>query len=85
MNRRGIGFDKPEVDPTVTYYTPSKQASMRSFGHTGFTGTFAWADPENGLIVIFLSNRIYPDANNNKISQNDIRTKIHEMFYEAVK
>ena len=85
MNRRGIGFDKPEVDPSVSYYTPAKQSSMRSFGHTGFTGTFAWADPENGLIVIFLSNRVYPDASNNKISQNDIRTKIHEMFYEAVK
>ncbi len=85
MNRRGIGFDKPEVDPTVTYYTPARQASMRSFGHTGFTGTFAWADPENNLIVIFLSNRVYPDAANNKLAQNDIRTKIHEMFYEAVK
>ena len=85
MNRRGIGFDKPEVDPSVTYYTPAKQSSMSSFGHTGFTGTFAWADPENGLIVIFLSNRVYPDANNNKLSQNDIRTKIHEMFYNAVK
>ena len=85
LNRRGIGFDKPEVDPTVTYYTPARQSSMRSFGHTGFTGTFAWADPENGLIVIFLSNRVYPDANNNKLSQKDIRTKIHEAFYNAVK
>lgn len=85
FNRRGIGFDKPEVDPAVTAYTPSKQSSMKSFGHTGFTGTFAWADPENKLIVIFLSNRVYPDASNNKLAQNDIRTKIHEMFYEAVK
>ena len=85
MNRRGIGFDKPEVDPSVSYYTPAKQSSMRSFGHTGFTGTFAWADPENSLIVIFLSNRVYPDANNNKLAQNDIRTKIHECFYDAVK
>lgn len=85
LNRRGIGFDKPEVDPSVKYYTPSQQASMASFGHTGFTGTFAWADPENGLIVVFLSNRIYPDASNNKLAQNDIRTKIHDMFYEAVK
>ena len=85
LNRRGIGFDKPEVDPSVEYYTPAKQSSMRSFGHTGFTGTFAWADPENGLIVIFLSNRVYPDANNNKLSENDIRTKIHEIFYNAVK
>lgn len=85
MNRRGIGFDKPEVDPKVKLYTPAKQSSMRSFGHTGFTGTFAWADPENQLIVVFLSNRVYPDASNNRLSQNDIRTKIHELFYEAVK
>ena len=85
LNRRGIGFDKPEVDPSVTLYTPAKQSSIKSFGHTGFTGTFAWADPENGLIVIFLSNRVYPDANNNKLSKNDIRTKIHELFYEAVR
>lgn len=85
MNRRGIGFDKPEVDPGVKFYTPAKQSSMQSFGHTGFTGTFAWADPENQLVVIFLSNRVYPDASNNKLSQNDIRTKIHELFYEAVK
>jgi len=84
MNRRGIGFDKPEVDPTVTYYTPAKQSSMASFGHTGFTGTFAWADPENQLIVIFLSNRVYPDMSNNTLSKLDIRTKIHELFYEAV-
>lgn len=85
LNRRGIGFDKPEVDPDVPYYTPAKQSSMRSFGHTGFTGTFAWADPENNLIVIFLSNRVYPDAGNNKLAKYNIRTKIHEMFYEAVK
>lgn len=85
LNRRGIGFDKPEVDPSVPYYTPAKQSSMKSFGHTGFTGTFAWADPENQLIVIFLSNRVHPDASNNKLSQLDIRTKIHEMFYNATK
>jgi len=84
-NRRGIGFDKPEVDPDVKFYTPAKQSSMDSFGHTGFTGTFVWADPENQLIVVFLSNRVYPDASNNKLSKLDIRTKIHELFYEAVK
>lgn len=85
LNRRGIGFDKPEVNPEVTAYTPARQSSMESFGHTGFTGTFAWADPANDLIVIFLSNRVYPDASNNKLAQNDIRTKIHELFYNAVK
>lgn len=85
LNRRGIGFDKPEVDPAVETYTPARQSSMESFGHTGFTGTFVWADPENQLIVVFLSNRVYPDASNNKLSQLDIRTHIHEYFYEAVR
>ena len=83
-NRRGIGFDKPDLDPDAKYYTPSKQSSMSSFGHSGFTGTFAWADPENQLIVIFLSNRVYPTSDNNKISKLNIRTKIHDLFYKAV-
>lgn len=84
-NRRGIGFDKPDLDPDAKYYTPSKQSSMRSFGHSGFTGTFAWADPENNLIVIFLSNRVYPDSDNNKLSDLNIRTVVHDLFYDAVK
>lgn len=84
-NRRGIGFDKPDLDPEAKYYTPSKQSSMASYGHSGFTGTFAWADPGNNLIVIFLSNRVYPTSDNNKISKLNIRTEIHDLFYEAVK
>ena len=83
-NRRGIGFDKPELDPEAKYYTPSKQSSMASYGHAGFTGTFAWADPANNLIVIFLSNRIYPTSDNNKLSKLNIRTEIHDLFYKAV-
>ena len=84
-NRRGIGFDKPELDPDAKYYTPSKQSSLASYGHSGFTGTFAWADPENNLIVIFLSNRVYPTSDNNKLSKLNLRTEIHDLFYEAVK
>ncbi|MBR5780842.1 MAG: serine hydrolase [Bacteroidales bacterium] len=84
-NRRGIGFDKPELDPDAKYYTPSKQSSMESYGHSGFTGTFAWADPSNNLIVIFLSNRVYPTSDNNKLSKLNLRTEIHDLFYEAVK
>ena len=83
-NRRGIGFDKPDLDPEAKYYTPSKQSSMASFGHSGFTGTFAWADPANNLIVIFLSNRVYPTSDNNKLSKLNIRTEIHDLFYKAV-
>ena len=84
-NRRGIGFDKPELDPDAELYTPSKQSSMESYGHSGFTGTFAWADPANNLIVIFLSNRVYPTSDNNKLSKLNLRTEIHDLFYKAVK
>ena len=83
-NRRGIGFDKPELDPEAEFYTPSKQSSMASYGHSGFTGTFAWADPANDLIVIFLSNRVYPTSDNNKLSKLNLRTEIHDLFYKAV-
>lgn len=82
-NRRGIGFDKPPLDKPK-FRTPADAASPQSFGHTGFTGTFAWADPQNKLIVVFLSNRVYPDSNNNAISRMNIRTNIHQLFYEAV-
>ncbi|MBO5810619.1 MAG: serine hydrolase [Bacteroidales bacterium] len=83
-NRRGIGFDKPDLDPDAKYYTPSKQSSLESYGHSGFTGTFAWADPANNLIVIFLSNRVYPTSDNNKLSKLNLRTEIHDLFYKAV-
>lgn len=82
-NRRGIGFDKPPLN-NPRFRTPAEAASPESFGHTGFTGTFAWADPANKLIVVFISNRVYPDSNNNGLSRMNIRTHIHELFYEAI-
>jgi beta-N-acetylhexosaminidase len=82
-NRRGIGFDKPPIDKPK-FRTPADAASPQSFGHTGFTGVFAWADPQNELIVVFLSNRVHPDSKNNAISRMNIRTNIHQLFYEAV-
>ena len=57
---------------------------MTSFGHSGFTGTFAWADPEEEIVYVFLSNRIYPDAENKKLITEDIRTKIQEVIYQAI-
>lgn len=83
-NRRGIGFDKLPLGKKGGA-TASKSASMASFGHTGFTGTFAWADPENDLIIVFLSNRVYPDAEPNKLVKLGIRTQLHDILYEAVK
>jgi len=84
-NRRGLGFDKPPIDPLEKKRMPSKSASKSSFGHSGFTGTFAWADPENKLVFIFLSNRVHPDSKINMLSKLEIRTKLHDLFYQAVK
>jgi len=83
-NRRGLGFDKP-LHLYEDHRTNCRDASPSSFGHSGFTGTYAWADPENGLIYVFLSNRVYPDMNNSKLMDLDIRTNIHQLFYEALK
>ncbi len=83
-NRRGLGFDKPETDKTKEGPTCAG-ASLSSFGHTGFTGTYAWADPENGLVYIFLSNRVNPHAENKKLSKLNVRTNIHQVFYDAIK
>ncbi len=57
---------------------------MTSFGHTGFTGTIAWADPDKDLVYIFLSNRTFPDAADNKLSKNNIREDIQKVIYEAL-
>jgi len=82
-NRRGLGFDKPLLE-YEDHRTNCKSASPSSFGHSGFTGVYTWADPENGLVYVFLSNRVYPDANNTKIADLDIRTNIHQLFYDAI-
>ncbi|MCX2744325.1 serine hydrolase [Mangrovivirga sp. M17] len=83
-NRRGLGFDKPLLEEKWKG-TPSPDASDSSFGHTGYTGTFAWADPENGLLFIFLSNRVYPTREYKNLYRLNIRPSIHQVFYEALK
>ena len=82
-NRRGIGFDKP-VREGGSGPTCSLCASSESFGHSGFTGTLTWADPQNGLVYVFLSNRVYLDANNRKIISTSVRTRIMQWLYDAV-
>ncbi|MCT4603331.1 MAG: serine hydrolase [Marinifilum sp.] len=84
-NRRGIGFDKPLLDQTDNGGPTSPLASLLSYGHTGFTGTMLWIDPEYDLIYIFLSNRICPDESNTKLMDMDVRTKIQECIYKAVR
>jgi len=80
---RALGWDKPNPDnPNSVYMAP--QASPRSFGHTGFTGNVVWVDPDQELIFVFLSNRIYPTAGNNSINTSKLRRRIHEVIYSAV-
>jgi CubicO group peptidase (beta-lactamase class C family) len=80
-NRRGVGFDKPQLGdsgPTCGC------VSMSSFGHTGFTGTMAWADPDKEIVYVFLSNRTYPNESQNKLSKENIREDIQSVIYEAI-
>lgn len=81
-NRRALGFDKPVEDdgPGPTFYG----ISAKSFGHSGFTGTFAWADPEEEIVYVFLSNRIYPSADNKKLIRMNLRSDIQKVIYEAI-
>lgn len=81
-NRRGLGFDKPQLG---TAGPTCGCASMTSFGHTGFTGTMAWADPEQEIVYIFLSNRTFPDSNApNNLSKNNVRERIQQVIYDAI-
>jgi len=82
-NRRGLGFDKPQLIPSEPG-PACEEASANSFGHTGFTGTYIWADPDNELIIVFLSNRVNPDAEPNTLAQLGIRTQIQEALYKAL-
>jgi CubicO group peptidase (beta-lactamase class C family) len=81
-NRRGLGFDKPQLSdsgPTCGC------VSLSSFGHTGFTGTIAWADAETDIVYVFLSNRTFPDSNlPNKLSKENIREAIQKIIQEAI-
>lgn len=83
MSRRGWGWDKPEPEKGKGG-SAGKLAPKSTFGHTGFTGTCVWADPENELIYVFLSNRVHPNGGNNKLLDAGIRTQIHDLIYEAM-
>ena len=80
-NRRGVGFDKPQLEGRGS---TCGCVPKSSFGHSGFTGTYAWADPEHELIYVFLSNRTYPSMDNNLLLKHDIRTRIQQYIYEAI-
>ena len=80
-NRRAAGFDRPNASGGGTC---DVLASQQSFGHSGFTGTLAWADPKNKVIFIFLSNRVHPNQDNWKLRDLNIRTDLQHVVYEAL-
>lgn len=79
--RRGLGFDKPQLNPDVE--NTCGCVSNQSFGHSGFTGTYTWADPESEIIYVFLSNRTYPTMGNTGLIKQDMRTKIQQIIQDA--
>lgn len=87
ISRRGYGFDKPEKDnDTRKEPYPSAFVSPLAFGHTGYTGTCVWADPQQQLIYIFLSNRVHPSGGDNtKLIKMNIRGRIQDVIYKAIK
>ena len=80
--RRGLGFDKPQLDPEVK--ATCGCVSDESFGHSGFTGTYTWADPKSGLVYVFLSNRVYPKMDNRGLIDTNIRTRIQQIIQDAI-
>lgn len=84
-NRRALGFDKPNLNYIGVNNNTAKDAGPNSFGHTGFTGTFAWVDPDTGLLYIFLSNRVSPTRANTRLYQLNTRTQIQQAMYDAIK
>jgi len=86
-NRRGLGFDKPYIDnhkKKLEDAYPAVDAGKNSFGHTGYTGTFAWADPDKGLLFIFMSNRVHPKRENARLYEFNIRTAMHQSVYDCL-
>lgn len=81
-NRRALGFDKPLLVYNEKKSALAKSVSKTSYGHTGFTGSIVWADPENELLFIFLCNRVHPTRKNKKIYKYNIRPKTHQIIYD---
>ncbi len=86
-NRRGLGFDKPLLNNSALAQKdsyPTRGASPSSFGHSGYTGTFVWVDPEYEITYVFLCNRVYPSRNNGALYDMNIRTEILQTIYDSI-
>jgi CubicO group peptidase (beta-lactamase class C family) len=84
-NRRGAGFDKAVLENQEGGPACDCSPSYKAYGHTGFTGTLVWADPDEQFVYVFLSNRIHPTSENKKLLEMDVRTKIMQVFYDAIR
>jgi CubicO group peptidase (beta-lactamase class C family) len=84
-NRRGLGFDKPVLEDQDGGPACDCNPSKNAFGHSGFTGTLVWADPDYDFVYVFLSNRIHPTSENKKILDLNIRTEIMNVFYDYIR
>lgn len=84
-NRRGLGFDKPLLEYDSIQSSVARDTSFKSYGHSGYTGTLVWADPENDLLFIFLTNRVYPSRENRNIYNLNVRPRIHQLIYDELK
>ena len=80
-NRHGVGFDKPQIEGIGS---TCGCVSKNSFGHSGFTGTYTWADPEKEIVFVFLSNRTFPTMDNRLLVNHNIRTRIQRLIYDAL-
>ena len=83
-NRRALGFDKQLFAPSPNGQV-CPEATQASYGHTGFTGTMVWVDPEYDLVYVFLSNRVHPSASTNKLAQMNTRTEIQSLIYNDIR
>lgn len=82
-NRRGLGFDKPPIDPNNSSYICAS-ASPESYGHSGYTGTFVWVDPKYDLIVILLTNRVHPTRDARGLYTSNFRPRLHQLIYDII-
>jgi len=83
-NRRGLGFDRPPIEYKAGSSYVAESASESSYGHSGFTGTFIWMDPAHDLLVVFLSNRVYPDRGQRALYSSGFRPALHQMIYDRL-
>ncbi|NND33398.1 MAG: beta-lactamase family protein [Saprospiraceae bacterium] len=81
-NRRGLGFDKPLLEYKEGASYVARSASPESYGHSGFTGTFFWVDPQNKTVFILLTNRVYPTRANTKLYRMGLRPRLHQAIYD---